>query len=65
MSLGKNWANAALNPRKLHLVDFKGERSQAIGEILLCVHMQDQAMMVAFQALPTNGYDWQLLLGKT
>ena len=55
----------ALNPSKLHLVDFKGERSQAIGKILLCVRMEDQAMMVPFQVLPTNGCDWQLLLGRT
>ena len=54
-----------LNPSKLHLVDFKGERSQAIGKILLCVHVQDQEIMGPFQVLPTNGCDWQLLLGKT
>ena len=29
------------------------------------VYVQDPAMMVFFQVLPTNGYDWQLLLGRT
>ena len=54
----------ALNPSKFHLVDFKGERSQAIGKIILRVHLQDHAMLVPFQVLPTNGYGWQLLLGR-
>ena len=49
-----------LSPNKFHLVDLQGERSQAIGEILLRVHMRDHAMMVPFQVLPTNGSDWQL-----
>ena len=54
----------ALNPSKFHLVDFKGERSQYIGEILLHIRVQDQAMMVSFQVLPTKGCDWKLLLGR-
>ena len=29
-----------LNPSKFHLADFKGERSQAIGKILLHIHVQ-------------------------
>ena len=33
----ENLGKPALNPSKLHLVDFKGKRSQAIGEIL-CVY---------------------------
>ena len=36
-----------------------------LGEILLRVRIQDQAMMVPFQVLPTNGCDYQLLLGRT
>ena len=44
----------ALNPSKFHLVDFKGEISLAIGKILLCVRVQDQAMMVPFQVLSTH-----------
>ena len=32
---------------------------------LLKVRIQDQAMMVPFQVLPTNGCDYKLLLGKS
>ena len=39
----KKLGKPTLIPSKLHLVDFKGERSQAIGEILLHVCMQYQA----------------------
>ena len=61
----KKLGKPALNPIKFHLVDFKGERSQAIGEILLRVCLQDHAMLVPFQVLLTNGCDWQHLLGRT
>ncbi len=61
----KTLGQPTLRPSKLSLIDFKGERSQAIGEILLRVRVQDQAMIVPFQVLPTNGCNWQLLLGRT
>ena len=61
----KKLGKLTLSPSKLNLIDFKGEQSQAIGEILLKVQIQDQAMLIPFQVLPTNGYDWQLLLGRT
>ena len=54
-----------LSSSKLNLIDFKGERSPAMGEILLKVQIQDQDMFIPFQVLPTNGCDWQLLLGRT
>ena len=53
-----------LSSSKLDLIGFKGERSPAIGEILLKVQIQEQDMFISFQVLPTNGYDWQLLLGR-
>ena len=61
----KKLGKPMLSPIKLNLIDFKGERSQAIEEILLKVWIQDQDMFISFQVLPTNGYDWQLLLGRT
>ena len=54
-----------LSSSKLDLIDFKGERSPAIGEILLKVQIHDQDMFISFQVLLTNGCDWQLLLGRT
>ena len=54
-----------LSASKLDLIGFKGERSPAIGEIILKVCIQDQDMFIPFQVLPTNGCDWQLLLGRT
>ena len=54
-----------LSASKLDLIGFKGERSPAIGEILLKVRIQDKDMFIPFQVLPTNGCDWQLLLGRT
>lgn len=64
----KTWAllgHPTLTPSTLSLIDFKGERSKALGEILLQVRIQDQAMMIFFQVLPTNGCDYKLLLGRS
>ena len=61
----KKLRKPSLSPSRLNLIDFKGERSPAIGEILLKVQIQDQDMFIPFQVLPTNGCDWQLLLGRT
>ena len=51
----KTWetlGQPTLTPSTLSLIDFKGERSKALGEILLRVRIHDQAMMVPFQVLP-------------
>ena len=61
----KKLGKPTLGSSKLNLIDFKGERSPAIGEILLKVRIQDQDMFIPFKVLPTNGCDWQLLLGRT
>ena len=64
----KTWASLGqptLTPSTLNLIDFKGERSKALGELLLRVQIQDQAMMIVFQVLPTNGCDYKLLLGRS
>ena len=37
----KKLGKPTLSPSKLNLIDFKGEQSQAIGEILLRVQVQD------------------------
>ena len=61
----KKLGKPTLSSSKLNLIDFKWEQSPAIGEILLKVQIQDQDMFIQFQVLPTNGCDWQLLLGRT
>ena len=61
----KKLGKPTLSLSKLNLIDFKGERSPAIGEIMLKVRIQDQDIFILFQVLPTNGCDWQLLLGRT
>ena len=61
----KTLGQPTLSPSKLSLIDFKGERSPALGKTLLQVRVQDQAMLILFQVLPTNGCDYQLLLGRT
>ena len=61
----KKLGQPTLAPSTLSLIDFKGKRSKALGEILLRVRIHDQAMMIPFQVLPTNGCDYQLLLGRT
>lgn len=66
--LHKTWESLGqptLTSSTLNLIDFKGERSKALGEILLRVRIQEQAMMIPFQVLPTNGFDYKLLLGKS
>lgn len=60
----KSLGQPELTPSSLNLIDFKGERSQALGELLLRIRIQDQAMMVTFHVLPTNGCDYKLLLGR-
>ena len=54
----------ALIPSSCSLLDFKGTRSKALGELLLRIRIQGQAMIIPFQVVPTNNHVWQVLLGR-
>ena len=54
-----------LTPSSFQLIDFRGTSSQALGELLLRVQIQDQAMIIPFHVVLTYNFSWQVLLGRT